>query len=166
MALSFLFWNLYNFFKIKIYTKCILEEMRELIMRKLIKILGSILIVCGLVFFGAKFITKNNTGAVAYSLDMANPFTTSEEVFGQVNSKYNKTWKDAANGNQNYGYDIKTSSANGSERTVQIVSFGKELNVNGQFIKVFIKGQYVKKYHEISKNEVPSDIIKKIEVMK
>lgn len=131
-------------------------------MKKMLNILIGVLLVLCLCLYGAKFATKNKIGMTPYLIDMVNPFVKGETVYGKVGTTYDETWKDAANGKDNYGYNIKTLSISGEERVVQITSFGKKITNEEVVVEVQIKGQYVSGFKIIKEAAVPNDILKKV----
>ncbi|MGC5929971.1 YxeA family protein [Enterococcus faecalis] len=131
-------------------------------MKKMLKILGVIIVVGVVTMFVTQFFTKNNTGMFSYVADMANPFVKVEAVYGKLPEKPSESWKDAANGGMDYGYNIDTVSESGEKRTVQITSFGSELNADDSLLKVSIKGQYVRKYEVINQESVPKSVLEKM----
>lgn len=131
-------------------------------MKKILKILGVIIVVGVMTMFVTQFFTKNNTGMFSYVADMANPFVKVEDVYGVLPEKPSESWEDAVNGGMDYGYDIHTVSESGKKRTIQITSFGSELSEDDSLLKVSIKGQYVRKYEVINQKNIPKSVLEKI----
>ncbi|EIF2122600.1 YxeA family protein [Listeria monocytogenes] len=136
-------------------------------MKKMLKVLGIIVVILVVAMFVTPFFTKNTTGMskagmFSYVADMANPFVKVEDVYGKLPEKPSESWKDAANGGTDYGYKVETVSGSGEERSVQLTSFGSELNVDDSVLKISIKGQYVRKYEVISKENVPKSVLEKL----
>lgn len=127
-------------------------------MKKVIKgFLLVLLIMVGLLY-GTQFVTKNSTNDTAYLLDMSNPFVKMETVYGQVTAKPVSSWTDNATRKKDYGYNIKTINAAGKTRTVQITSYGKKIEPAQAYVRVNIKGQYVRGFGIIARDDIPEKI--------
>ncbi|MGL5899482.1 MAG: YxeA family protein [Lactobacillaceae bacterium] len=132
-------------------------------MKKILKIMAITLGTILILFFIAPYITKNKTGMVAYTVDMINPFISTTEVYGKVPNKPSSTWKDAGNGGEDYGYVLKSYSESGDERLIQVNTFGSKISSEVKFLKIKIKGQSVRGYEYINKDEIPKEITNTLE---
>jgi uncharacterized protein (TIGR01655 family) len=131
-------------------------------MKKMLKKLTLILAGLMILLLMAPHLTKNRTGMVAYMLDLMNPFVGVSEVYGIVPDEPVSSWKDDANGGQDYGYTVKTYDKSGKERSVQVTAFGSKLE-SGTFMKIKTKGQAVRAREDLAESDVPQAILKLME---
>ena len=107
------------------------------------------------IFFGTPLITKNNTSDTARVLDLFNPFVKNKEVYVKTTDKYIDTYKSNGSDKElNYVYVTTSYDKRGKTRELKYVSFGKKLTPD-KYLKVKTKGQDVRKWEEVTKEEVP-----------
>ncbi|GAB2022475.1 hypothetical protein RyT2_15490 [Pseudolactococcus yaeyamensis] len=132
-------------------------------MKKMLKIMAMILVGIVTMLLIAAQLTKNRTGMVAYTIDLINPFVVTEEVYGIVPNEPTSSWKDAANGGQDYAYEVKTYNQSGSKRTVRVTTFGAKIDGDVKYLKIKAKGQSVRGYDYIAQENLPKKVLKAME---
>ena len=129
-----------------------------------------IFIGLGLLFFGTPLLVKNNTSNTAIVLDLFNPFVKNTEVYVKTTEEFVTTYKSAGeevsnNENKqeglNYVYVTASYNDKGRKRNLKYVSFGKKLTPN-KYLKITNKGQDVRKWEEVSEEEVPKKALEKL----
>lgn len=132
-------------------------------MKQMLKRVLVVVVIMVVIFLIAPRFTKNRTGMIPYMIDLANPFVTTEEVYGLVPEKYSSSWKDAANGAKDYGYEVVTYNASGKKRTLLVTTFGAKIESSVKFLKIQNKGQRVSGYDYVDVSTIPKNILKDLE---
>lgn len=127
-------------------------------MKKKVIFYASLFLGLAFLFYGTPLITKNKTSDTAIVLDLLNPFVKNTEVYLKTSDNYVDTYKSNGEEDTNYVYITTTYNEKGKKRRIKYVSFGKKLTPN-KYLKVTTKGQDVRRWEEISKEEVPKKAI-------
>lgn len=130
-------------------------------MKKKLLIVSLPLILLIVLFFAAPSLTRNNTSTAAMLLDLFNPRIGNSTLYVKTSATYEKTYKDAANGKDDYAYITIGYDENGHSRQIMYTSFGNKLPAN-HYLKVKIKGQNVRSYEEVPPDKLPEKVLGKL----
>ncbi|BDR57114.1 YxeA family protein [Xylocopilactobacillus apis] len=136
-------------------------------MKKTVQVIIISLVLIIVVLFGLGQVTKNNDSTWAYIADMLNPVVTKQTVYAKIPTKESGSYKDSTDGKIDYTYKIETYDNKGHRRKISLTSFGNKLeNKEDNYLKIVIKGQYVKGFETISVNDVPAKALEYLKRLK
>lgn len=128
-----------------------------------IRIVGICLTIIAVLFITPIF-TKNNLSTQAMVIDLVNPAVKKEEVYLLTTDRYHHTQKNNVDQTKDYVYHDTSYTPAGKERTLSYTSFGKKLTPY-KYLKLTTKGQCVRKWEEVSLEEVPKDALNKLGII-
>ncbi|WP_167630355.1 YxeA family protein [Listeria valentina] len=120
-------------------------------MKKLLVWILSLVVVACIVLVEARLITINQAGGLAEIMDRYNPLVKKEVVFVRINEPVSvNAFGDAT-------YRQKAINKEGKTRVIEFRA--THVLKEDHFLKLKVKGSYVKDYKEVTLNHVPEKVI-------
>lgn len=130
-------------------------------MKKKLILIGLPILLLLALFFAAPALTRNRTSTAAAMIDLFNPRIGNSTLYLKTSETYDDTYKDAANGKDDYSYITVSYDEQGQSRKIMYTAFGSPLAPN-KYLKVQTKGQYVRSYEEVRAADLPEAVLAKL----
>lgn len=130
--------------------------MRRVLVSLMASLSVTIAIILGFYFYSIPFLA-----GVTSLIDRLNPLVQTEEVYLKVPNNYQEKISDPVNKGDKFTYVEKGFNKKGCSHKIKLVSLGKKLKA-GQYLKVKTKRRQVQQWQEISKKEVPKEVINQL----